>query len=99
MLEGFRVRLPALLQLGALYLAVLFVALAATALLDDGRLLRAMLGIERLRRETLFEPNQRPTMRKLITSMLAGDVFHEGRRPQWASLLRQHYPPEVPAFA
>ncbi|MGK3999767.1 NAD(P)/FAD-dependent oxidoreductase [Sorangium sp. So ce1024] len=50
-------------------------------------------------RETLFEPNQRPTMRKLITSMLAGDVFHAERRPQWASFLRQHYPPEVPAFA
>ncbi|WP_438015892.1 NAD(P)/FAD-dependent oxidoreductase [Sorangium sp. So ce315] len=50
-------------------------------------------------RETLFEPNQRSTMRKLITSMLAGDVFHAERRPQWASFLRQHYPPEVPAFA
>ncbi|WP_437732310.1 NAD(P)/FAD-dependent oxidoreductase [Sorangium sp. So ce1335] len=50
-------------------------------------------------RETLFEANQRPTMRKLITSMLAGDVFHSERRPQWASFLRQHYPPELPAFA
>ncbi|WP_437913082.1 NAD(P)/FAD-dependent oxidoreductase [Sorangium sp. So ce302] len=50
-------------------------------------------------RETLFEPNQRPTMRKLITSMLAGDVFHAERRPQWASFLRQQYPAEVPAFA
>lgn len=49
-------------------------------------------------RETLFEPNQRPTMRKLITSILAGDVFHAERRPQWASFLRQYYPPEVPTF-
>ncbi|WP_437645752.1 NAD(P)/FAD-dependent oxidoreductase [Sorangium sp. So ce362] len=49
-------------------------------------------------REILFEENQRPTMRKLITSMLAGDVFHAERRPQWASFLRQHYPPEVPTF-
>ncbi|WP_437305005.1 NAD(P)/FAD-dependent oxidoreductase [Sorangium sp. So ce388] len=49
-------------------------------------------------RETLFEPNQRPTMRKLITSMLAGDAFHAERRPQWASFLRQHYPPDLPAF-
>ncbi|XXX75059.1 NAD(P)/FAD-dependent oxidoreductase [Sorangium sp. So ce134] len=49
-------------------------------------------------RETLFEPNQRPTMRKLITSMLAGDVFHAERRPQWASFLRQYYPAEVPTF-
>ncbi|AUX25962.1 alkylhalidase [Sorangium cellulosum] len=50
-------------------------------------------------RETLFEPNQRPTMRKLITSMLAGDVFHAERRPQWATFLRQHYPPDLPVFA
>ncbi|WP_437575745.1 NAD(P)/FAD-dependent oxidoreductase [Sorangium sp. So ce887] len=49
-------------------------------------------------RETLFEENQRPTMRKLITSMLAGDVFHAERRPQWASFLQQYYPPEVPTF-
>ncbi|WP_437951669.1 NAD(P)/FAD-dependent oxidoreductase [Sorangium sp. So ce296] len=49
-------------------------------------------------RETLFEPNQRPTMRKLITSMLAGDVFHAEKRPQWASFLRQYYPAEVPTF-
>ncbi|AUX47149.1 alkylhalidase [Sorangium cellulosum] len=50
-------------------------------------------------RETLFEENQRPTMRKLITTILAGDVFHPERRPQWASFLQQHYPPELPAFA
>ncbi|KYF66213.1 NAD(P)/FAD-dependent oxidoreductase [Sorangium cellulosum] len=50
-------------------------------------------------REILFEQNQRPTMRKLITSMLAGDVFHAERRPQWASFLRQQYPPELPDFA
>ncbi|WP_437673352.1 NAD(P)/FAD-dependent oxidoreductase [Sorangium sp. So ce131] len=49
-------------------------------------------------RETLFEESQRPTMRKLITTILAGDVFHPERRPQWASFLQQHYPPELPVF-
>jgi len=57
MLEGFRARLPALLRLGALFVAVLFAALAATALADDGRLFRAMVGIERLQLEDLFDPS------------------------------------------
>jgi len=50
-------------------------------------------------RETLFEPNQRAVMRKLITSMLSGDVFHQDHIPKWASFLRERYPAEVPAFA
>ncbi|MDI3286974.1 NAD(P)/FAD-dependent oxidoreductase [Polyangium sp. 15x6] len=50
-------------------------------------------------RETLFEPNQRTTIRRLITSILAGDVFHVERRPPWAAFLREHYPAEVPTFA
>jgi flavin-dependent dehydrogenase len=50
-------------------------------------------------RETLFEPNQRPTMRKLITSVLSGDVFHGGRKPPWAQFLQERYPAEVPVFA
>lgn len=54
--EGFRTQLPALLRLGALLLAALLAALAATALADDGRLLRAMVGIERLKMEDLFQP-------------------------------------------
>ncbi|UQA62362.1 NAD(P)/FAD-dependent oxidoreductase [Polyangium aurulentum] len=49
-------------------------------------------------RETLFEQNQRPTMRKLITSILSGDAFHQERRPQWASFLKNQYPADVPAF-
>lgn len=54
--EGFRSGLPALLRLGAMLLAALCAALAATALADEGRLLRAMVGIERLRMEELFLP-------------------------------------------
>jgi hypothetical protein len=50
-------------------------------------------------RETLFEQNQRPTMRKLITSVLSGDVFHHDRKPPWASFLQQQYPADLPAFA
>lgn len=52
-------------------------------------------------RETLFEANQRATLRRIITSVLSGDVFHEGAGPQphWASFLIKQYPAEVPSFA
>jgi flavin-dependent dehydrogenase len=50
-------------------------------------------------RETLFEANQRATMRKLITSILSGDVFHNERMPPWATFVRERYPAEVPSFA
>jgi flavin-dependent dehydrogenase len=49
-------------------------------------------------RETIFEQSQRPTMRKLITSILSGDVFHQDRRPPWASFVLEQYRPELPAF-
>jgi len=52
-------------------------------------------------RETLFEANQRATLRRIITSVLSGDVFHEGCGPQphWASFLVKQYPADVPSFA
>jgi len=49
-------------------------------------------------RETIFEQNQRPTMRKVITSILSGDVFHHERRPAWAGFVQERYPAEVPRF-
>ncbi|MEJ7730965.1 MAG: NAD(P)/FAD-dependent oxidoreductase [Polyangiaceae bacterium] len=49
--------------------------------------------------ETLFEANQRATMRKLITSLLSGDVFHGERRPAWAGFVKERYPAELPVFA
>jgi flavin-dependent dehydrogenase len=52
-------------------------------------------------RETIYEANQRTTLRRIITTVLAGDVFHEGAGPQphWASFLVKQYPPEIPSFA
>lgn len=52
-------------------------------------------------RETVFEANQRATLRRIITSVLSGDVFHQGAGPQphWASFLVKQYPAEVPSFA
>ena len=53
-------------------------------------------------RETLFEANQRQTLRRIITSVLSGDVFHEGSgalQPHWASFLVKQYPAELPTFA
>jgi flavin-dependent dehydrogenase len=50
-------------------------------------------------RETLFEQNQRATMRKLITTILSGDVFHQDRKPPWASFVLERYPAELPTFA
>lgn len=55
MLEGFRGKLKPLARLGLVFLAALFAALGATALADDGRLFRAMLGIEKLRLEDLLQ--------------------------------------------
>lgn len=49
-------------------------------------------------RETLFETNQRLTMRRLITSILSGDVFHGEIKPTWASFVRERYPAELPNF-
>jgi len=37
-------------------------------------------------------------MRKLITSVLAGDVFHQDRKPPWAGFLQERFPAEVPVF-
>ena len=57
------------------------------AFYTDGKLLDA-----------LFEPNQRPVMRRLITSVLSGDVFHQDKQPAWARMVKELYPAEVPAF-
>ena len=47
-------------------------------------------------RELLFHPEQRPALRKTITSMLAGDVFHDQELPQlWVSYFREHFPPQL----
>ena len=51
-------------------------------------------------RETLFEPNQRLTMRRLITTILSGDVFHDqDRRPPWVAMIQKQYAPTVPRFS
>ena len=52
-------------------------------------------------RETIFEANQRQTLRRIITSVLSGDVFHQGAGPQphWASFLVKQYPADLPSFA
>ncbi len=47
-------------------------------------------------RNLLFHPEQRPALRKTITSMLAGDVFHDQDLPQlWVSYFREHFPPQL----
>lgn len=45
--------------------------------------------------ETLFAPTQRPTLRKLITTLLAGDVFHPGPKPPWVAWVRGRYPASI----
>lgn len=58
---------------------------------------QAFYGDGRLR-EAIFEPNQRPVMRRLITSVLSGDVFHQDKQPTWARVVRDLFPPELPKF-
>ena len=43
-------------------------------------------------RGLLFAKNQRPVIRRSITSMLAGDVFHEGTAPAWVGFFRDYFP-------
>lgn len=43
-------------------------------------------------RDLLFHQDQRPVMRKLITSVLSGDVFHEHTRPMWTDKVKELYP-------
>lgn len=47
-------------------------------------------------RDLLFHPDQRPALRKTITSMLAGDVFHDQPEPPlWVGYFREHFPPRL----
>jgi len=47
-------------------------------------------------RDLLFHPDQRPALRKTITSMLAGDVFHDQAEPAlWVGYFREHFPPRL----
>jgi flavin-dependent dehydrogenase len=41
--------------------------------------------------ELLFDPNQRHMMRRMITSVLAGDVFHDDK-PRWLREVERRYP-------
>lgn len=44
-------------------------------------------------RDLLFHPDQRPTLRKTITSMLAGDVFHDEKLPAlWVGYFHERFP-------
>jgi flavin-dependent dehydrogenase len=44
-------------------------------------------------REMLFARDQRSVIRRMVTSMLAGDVFHdEGDTPLWVPTLRERFP-------
>ena len=44
-------------------------------------------------RQLLFAKDHRPTMRKMITSMLAGDVFHDRAKPPlWVGYFRDRFP-------
>lgn len=49
-------------------------------------------------REVLFEEHQRKPMRRIITSILSGDVFHQKKKPQWAPFVQGLYPADVPSF-
>jgi flavin-dependent dehydrogenase len=44
--------------------------------------------------ELLFETKKRDMMRKLVTSVLAGDVFHE-EEPRWLREMQRRFPPRL----
>ncbi len=43
----------------------------------------------------LFAPEQRPLMRAMITSILAGDTYHD-EEPRWVREFARMYPAELP---
>ena len=44
--------------------------------------------------ELLFETKKRDMMKKLVTSVLAGDVFHE-EEPRWLREMQRRFPPRL----
>jgi flavin-dependent dehydrogenase len=48
--------------------------------------------------ELLFETKKRDMMRKLVTSVLAGDVFHE-EEPRWLREMQRRFPPRMAPLA
>lgn len=44
-------------------------------------------------REMLFQQNPRVALRRLITTMLSGDVFHDEPPPRWVGFVRAQYAP------
>lgn len=70
---GFRTETAALLRLGAIFLVVLVAALGVTALADDGRLFRAMTGIEKLKMDDLFEAELHNAL--LLWAILETGIF------------------------
>ena len=48
--------------------------------------------------DLLFETKKRDMMRKLVTSVLAGDVFHE-EEPRWLREMQRRFPPALSAAA
>jgi flavin-dependent dehydrogenase len=46
--------------------------------------------------DLLFETKKRDMMRKLVTSVLAGDVFHEDE-PRWLKEMQRRFPPMLTA--
>jgi hypothetical protein len=42
-------------------------------------------------RGLLFAEGQRPVLRRTITSMLAGDVFHDASAPTWVGFFRERF--------
>ncbi len=45
----------------------------------------------------LFEGDQRRTLRRLVTTLLTGDVFHDQPKPPWVAWVRERYPASLGA--
>lgn len=62
LISGFRQQLPAQLRMGGVFLAVMVVVLAGTALADDGRFAQAVIGRSRLEFGDLQSPELQRAM-------------------------------------
>jgi hypothetical protein len=46
-------------------------------------------------RSLLFADEQRAILRRMITSMLAGDVFHDAPTPTWVRFFQERFPSAI----
>ena len=88
LLSGFRQQLPAQLRMGGVFLAVMVIVLAGTALADDGRFAQAVIGRSRLEFGDLQSPELQLAMLvgAGLQTLLLGALWYAPLLVAWRGL-------------